>query len=378
MFSRSFILLSGLLLLYSGFTTAEPVVVPTIIAKAYILQDFQSGTILLEKNIKERIEPASLTKLMTAYLIFQELKAGRVHLNDMVKISQKAWRMGGSRMYLEVETSVELELLLKGMIIQSGNDASVALAEFVAGSEESFVNLMNQRAKTLGLTGTHYMNVTGMPDEQHYTTTYDLAQMARTLITDFPDYYSRWYSEKEFTYNNITQTNRNTLLWDDKTVDGMKTGFTKTAGYCLIASAKRGNMRLISIVMGAENEKIRSVETQKMLDYGFRYFETYQLYEANFPLNTEKVWQGDQNKLKLGLSSPLYVTIPKGQYSQLKAILHLNKQIVAPVEVGSPQGTLKIYLGDRILTEQPLIALSAVAVGNFFQRLLDSILLKFQ
>ncbi|OQW95003.1 MAG: serine-type D-Ala-D-Ala carboxypeptidase, partial [Beggiatoa sp. IS2] len=336
---------------------------PPITSRTAILQDFNSGQVLLAKNADERVEPASLTKLMTAYLIFQVLNSKRIALTDTVKISEKAWRMSGSRTYLDLNTTVPVEILLKGMIIQSGNDASVALAEYVGGSEEKFVELMNQQAKKLGLANTHYMNSTGLPDPQHYSTTRDLARIAQAIIQDFPDYY-RWYSEKEFTYNKITQQNRNTLLWQDNSVDGMKTGYTESAGYCLVAAAKRGNARLISVIMGADSQRIRAQESQNMLDYGFRAFESYLLYPENQVLNTERIWQGHTSKLPLGLAAPLYVTVPRGQYAQLKVTVHVNQHILAPVEVGEIQGSLRVSLGRQILTERPLIALQSVTVGN--------------
>jgi len=246
---------------------------PELSAPAYILQDFYSGKVLMKQNADQRFEPASLTKLMTAYLVFKKLKAGKIKLTDEVLISEKAWRMIGSKMYIEVGKRVPVELLIKGMVIQSGNDASVALAEFVAGTEDAFAALMNQEAQRLGLTNSHFTNSTGIPGEQHYSSAHDLVRLARSLIRDFPEYY-HWYSELEFTYNNIKQHNRNVLLWRDPSVDGVKTGYTKAAGYCLIASAKRGKMRLISVVMGAESKKKRHSDSEEMLNYGFHFFET--------------------------------------------------------------------------------------------------------
>lgn len=371
--------LFSLILLTPNLTQATLTLVPTppnISADAYLLEDFHSQQTLMEKNADKQIKPASLTKLMTAYLVFEELRAHNIQLTDRVKISEKAWRMPGSRMYLEVDTTVPVEQLLKGMIIQSGNDASVALAEFVAGSEEAFVDLMNNRAQSLGLNHTHYTNSTGLPDDRQYTTARDLAQMTRALIKNFPQYY-HWYSEREFTYNNITQSNRNLLLWRDQTVDGVKTGYTEGAGYCLVSSAKRGYMRLISIVMGAESKKTRIVESQKMLDYGFRFFETYQLYKAHEVLNTERIWQGEQDKLQLGLEVPLYVTIPKGQYEQLNATLHVDKQIMAPITAGQTYGHLRITLGEQLISQRPLIALASVNSGHLWKRMVDYVLLLF-
>jgi D-alanyl-D-alanine carboxypeptidase (penicillin-binding protein 5/6) len=349
---------------------------PQINATAYILQDYNSSQILMEKNADTRVEPASLTKLMTAYIIFQQLRAGKVKLTDKVRISEKAWRMPGSRMYVKVDTDVSVELLLKGLIIQSGNDASVALAEFIAGTEEAFATLMNEQAKIMGLNNTHYMNSTGLPDNQHYTTARDLVHLSQTLVYDFPEYY-HWYSEHEFTYNKITQPNRNLLLRRDSSVDGLKTGHTKAAGYCLVASAKRGEMRLISVLLGAKSKRARARETEKILDYGFRFFESYPLYKAKQPLDTESVWKGNKNELQLGLSKPLSVTVPKGQYKQLSAKMYIDKYIMAPVVAGKKYGTLKISLANKVILERPLVALTSVEVGNIWNRLVDSFLLFF-
>lgn len=354
--------------------------VPAVAARAYILQDFHSKRILMEKNSDLRVEPASLTKLMTAYLTFEALQSGKLKLTDSIKISENAHKMSGSRMYLEKNTDVPVELLVKGMIIQSGNDASVALAEFLGGGkEEVFVVAMNEKAKALGLSNTHYVNSTGLPDAQHYSTTQDLARLAQALIERFPEYY-HWYSEKTFSYHNITQTNRNLLLWRDPTVDGMKTGYTESAGYCLVSSAKRDNMRLISVVVGTENPKARAAESQKMLDYGFRFFETVSLYKAQEALKQEKVWQGVESgaNVTLGLAQPLSITIPRGQYSQLNINLFANKRMLAPVKVGDVQGNLKITLGNQLIAERPVIALSSIEAGNLWRRLVDYFLLKFE
>ena len=350
---------------------------PPIAARAYILQDFHSGETLMANHADERLEPASLTKLMTAYLVFQKLQANKIQLTQPVKISETAWRMTGSRMYLEVGTSVAIEDLLQGMIIQSGNDASMALAELMAGSEAAFVSLMNQQAQQLGLTNTHYTNSTGLPHEQHYSTARDLAMMAKRLIQDFPEYYRRWYSKREFTYNNITQPNRNQLLWQDPTVDGVKTGYTTSAGYCLISSAQRGHMRLIAVVMGNKSSKERTQESKEMLDYGFRFFETYPLYQAKQPLTTERVWQGKVNQIQLGLGETLYVTLPKDQQQQLNASIKVDKYLKAPIEAGKSYGTLKINLGEQVITKRPIVALASVEPGQLWKKLTDSFLLFF-
>ncbi|MCV6637360.1 D-alanyl-D-alanine carboxypeptidase family protein [Candidatus Albibeggiatoa sp. nov. NOAA] len=350
---------------------------PSISAKSYILQDFHSEQILLEKNTKQRLEPASLTKLMTAYVVFSALKEGHIKLEDEVHISKKAWQMKGSRMYLERDSTVTVEELIKGMIIQSGNDASMALAEYVAGDEENFVKLMNEQAKVLGLSDTQYMNSTGLSNTGHYSTAYDLATMARAIIRDFPDYY-RWYSEKEYTHNNITQSNRNLLLWRDNSVDGMKTGYTDNAGYCLIASAKRDGMRLISVVLGAGNKKERATQSQKLLDFGYRFYKTYKLYPARQAITSERVWKGSSRNVNLGLVKPLYITIPKGQYQNLKATLQIDNQIIAPVYQSREYGMLKISLQDKLLLSRPLVALNGVDSGNVLQQLVDYLWLQFQ
>ncbi len=372
-------------LLYPLQTVATPILVappPPISAHAYLLIDFHSGKVLMEKNAEERVDPASLTKLMTAYLVFQKISRDKIKLTDTVIISEKAWRMTGSRMYLEIDSHVSVELLLKGMIIQSGNDASLALAEFVGGTEAAFATLMNEQAQRLGLTNTHYTNSTGLPDEQHYSSARDTARLAQALIQDFPEYY-RWYSEREFTYNSITQYNRNRLLRQPPSVagmevDGMKTGYTEAAGYCLVASARLGEMRLISVVMGTKSESARTRMSEKMLDYGFRFFETYRLYKALDPIDTERVWQGHISQLQLGLSEPLYVTVPNGEYDPLKAILRIDKYIMAPVKAFEPQGTLEIRLLDgEVISSRPVVALSSIEKGPLWKRLIDSFLLLF-
>ena len=332
----------------------------------------------MKKNADERIEPASLTKLMTAYLVFQKLRIGKIKLTDKVKISEKAQNMSEytSRMYLEVGTEVQVELLLKGMIIQSGNDASIALAELIGGTEEAFATLMNAQAQRLGLKNTHYMNSTGLPSEEHYSSASDTALLAYALVRHFPEYY-RWYSEREFTFNEITQKNRNLLLRRDPSVDGIKTGHTSGAGYCLAASAKRGEMRLISVIMGAKSEKARAKASEKMLDYGFRFFDTYSLYKAHEPLDLERVWYGKATLLQLGLEKSLYVTVPENQYKQLNATLYIDKYIMAPVVAGKTYGTLKIHLGNQVISERPLIALSSIEKGSFWKRLIDSFSLFF-
>ncbi|NOY62093.1 MAG: D-alanyl-D-alanine carboxypeptidase [Gammaproteobacteria bacterium] len=348
--------------------------VPSIIARAYFIQDHNSGYVIAEKRADERMEPASLTKLMTAYVVFSELESGSIQLSDQVLVSEKAWRMPGSRMFIEVNKEVSLENLLKGLIIQSGNDASVALAEHVAGSEDAFAALMNQHAQALGMTGTHFVNSAGLPDKDHYTTARDMARLANALIRQFPDHY-QWYSTREFTFNGITQYNRNKLLWRDKSVDGIKTGFTDSAGYCLVTSAQRNGMRLVSVVLGAKSEEGRAQESQKLLNYAFRFFETHRLYSANKTLSSARIWKGEVEQLPLGVSDDLYVTIPRGQYAQLASTINVKPSIVAPAVAGQNYGTLSIKLNGEGVAERPLVALRSVGEGGVLQRLIDEVML---
>jgi D-alanyl-D-alanine carboxypeptidase (penicillin-binding protein 5/6) len=357
----------------SAAITPNPTV-PTIAAKSYILQDFASGRIIAEQNSQQRLPPASITKLMTAYVVSHELLVGNITLEDDVLISEKAWRMVGSRSFIEVNTKVPVEVLLRGMIIQSGNDAAVALAEHIAGSEETFAQMMNQYAQQLGMIDTNYRNSTGLPDPEHYTTAKDIAILSAAIIRDFPDHY-KWYAEKEYTYNNITQHNRNKLLWRDSTVDGLKTGHTEEAGYCLAASAKRSGMRLISVVLGTRSENARAQETQKLFNYGFRFFETHDLYKAGHQVTTSKIWKGSEKELALGLAESLAVTVPRGRYKELVASTKLQQPIVAPVAKGSVLGEVEIRLDNKLVATQPLIALTAIEEGSWWRRILDSILM---
>ncbi len=349
---------------------------PQVAAKNYLLIDFNSGQILAEKGADAKIEPASITKLMTSYVVYSEIESGRLNLDEKVVISEKAWRMGGSRMYLDVNSKVSVELLLKGLIIQSGNDASVALAEHVAGGEDAFVDLMNQYAANLGMTNTHYKNSTGWPDAEHLTSARDIATLAKAFIRDFPERY-KGYSEKVFTYNNIKQYNRNKLLWRDKSVDGLKTGHTESAGYCLVSSAKRVDMRLISVVLGTDSEKARASVSQSLLNYGFRFYETHKLYAAGEALKQSRVWQGDKEKVALGLANDLHVTIPRGAYKQMDALMNIDANITAPLKKGSQLGEVRIVLNDDELASVPLIALQRVEKGSLFQIAKDYILKLF-
>ncbi len=373
MVKNIFILLIGQLLIscfvYAG-VTAIPAP-PSIKANAYLLQDFDSGKILASDNIDQRSSPASLTKMMTAYVVSGELAAGRISQDDEVLVSEKAWKMPGSRMFIEVNKKVLLSDLLQGMIIQSGNDASVALAEYVSGSEEVFAELMNQYANALGMTNSHFVNSTGLPDEQHYTTAKDMAILAEALLRDAPEIYAL-HSVKEFTFNNITQQNRNRLLWRDPSVDGIKTGHTVAAGFCLVVSAKKDKMRLISVVMGAGSDSTRAKASQSLLAYGFRFFETQKIYSADEKITSTKVWKGDSEELALGINTDLYITFPRGQKNQLTTKFGLSNQYIAPLNKGDVQGSLKISFADNIVAEEKLIALQSVDEGSIIARLKDS------
>ena len=349
---------------------------PQLAATAWILMDAHSGKIITEHNADKRIPPASLTKMMTSYLLEYELKQGNVALNDQVRISVKAWRTPGSRMFIREGTYVSVSDLLRGVIIQSGNDASVAIAEHLAGSEESFADIMNQHAHVMGMNNTQFRNATGLPEEGHYSSARDLAMLSRVKILDYPEHYTI-YSEREFTYNNITQSNRNRLLWRDNTVDGLKTGHTDDAGYCLAASAEREGMRLISVVMGARSDEGRAQESQKLLTYGFRYFETKRLYEQYQVLNKAKIWKGTIDNIQLGLTEDLYATLPRGHLGDLRADMQINPNIKAPISAGTELGTLIIILGDEIITQKPLVALDNIPKAGFFKSLWHSLVMFF-
>jgi D-alanyl-D-alanine carboxypeptidase (penicillin-binding protein 5/6) len=347
---------------------------PEVAASSYQLIDFHSGRVLAEKDADKRLEPASLTKILTAYTVFRELKQGNISLDDTVLISEKAWRTPGSRMFVEVGKRVKITDLIKGMIIQSGNDACVALAEHIAGSESTFAQLMNNHAKRLGMTHSHFVNSTGLPHEDHYTTAADIAKVAMATIREFPEYY-QWYSQKSFVFNDIEQHNRNKLLWRDKSVDGMKTGHTEAAGYCLVASALRENMRLVTVVMGTKSEEARAQASQSLLNYGFRFYETHRLYAAGEVLNRARVWKGSEEKLPLGLTTDLNVTIPRHQYKNLDASMEIEPRIMAPVQAGQALGEVRVTLEGEPVTTASLVALKEVGEGNLWQQIKDSALL---
>lgn len=371
-----FILLSA----YFNSAIAAPALIPApprVNAKAYLLIDHNSGHVLAERNADKKIEPASLTKLMTAYVVLYEIDRGGISLEDEVKISEKAWRMGGSRMFIRVNTLVSVKDLLKGLIIQSGNDASVALAEHIANNESSFVELMNQHAERLNMNATHFNNSTGWPDKNHYTTARDLSIISQAIINDFPKHYSE-YKQKEYTYNNIRQYNRNRLLWLDDRVDGLKTGHTEAAGYCLISSAKNNNMRLISVVTGTNKDDARIAASRKLLNYGFRFFETSLIHQANSEITNLRVWKGEEENVSLGIAKNLYVTMPKGMSKKIKNNIKVEAMIEAPVAEGQSYGQLNIMLGDKQLATQNLIALSSIKEGGIWRKLVDNIKLMFQ
>lgn len=349
---------------------------PSVGGESYVLMDFASGRMLIEREPNMRVEPASITKIMTAYAVFRELRSGEMSLDEEVVISENAWRTAGSRMFVEVGTKVTVEDLLEGIIIQSGNDASVALAEHVAGSEDAFAGLMNHYADELGLTDTHFTNSTGLPHESHYTTARDVAILSRALIEEFPDYYA-WFADKEFTYNGIRQHNRNSLLWRDPAVDGLKTGHTESAGYCLATSAKRDGMRLISVLMGANSEKQRADDSQALLNYGFRFFESHRLYEAGKPLENFTVWKGEADQVSAGVRQNIHVAIPRGRYEDLEATMDLASRIMAPVSEGQELGTLHVTLDGEVLASAPLVTLESVPRGSWWTRMTDGVSLWF-
>ncbi|MFW1676614.1 D-alanyl-D-alanine carboxypeptidase family protein [Pontibacter sp. JAM-7] len=347
---------------------------PQIAARAYLVMDADTGKIIAAKDQGKPFPPASLTKMMTAYILEYELNKGNVSEDDLVLVSEKAWRTAGSRMFIREGTQVRLGDLIKGIVIQSGNDASVAVAEHIAGSESAFADLMNQHATLLGMENSYFMNATGLPAENHYASAQDLAILAKAIIRQFPQHYSI-YSEKYFTYNNIKQPNRNKLLWRDKTVDGLKTGHTEEAGYCLVASAERDGMRLITVVMGTSDEEARARESQKLLSYAFRYYRTHKLYDADKVLNTAKVWSGAQNQVNIGIDQPLFVTIPRGQADKLEATMDIDRVIKAPVEQGQVYGKVRVTLEGEAVAEVPLVALNSVNEGGLMKRIWHAILL---
>jgi D-alanyl-D-alanine carboxypeptidase (penicillin-binding protein 5/6) len=355
---------------------------PTLGATGYILIDADSGQILVEKNSHEKLPPASLTKMMTSYVLSAELTAGRVDKSDMVTISEAAWAQnptfnGSSLMWIEVGTEVKLADLHRGIIISSGNDASVAVAEYLANNEDEFANLMNKHAQLLGMKDTQFKNSHGLPAADQYSSAFDLALLAKAIIQNHPEDY-KIYKEREFTYNQIRQPNRNRLLWRDPSVDGLKTGYTKEAGYCLVASAKKSGMRLISVVMGTKSTAARERDTQRLLAYGFRFYETHTLYAPGTELSTAKVWGGEEDIVNLGVSEAINLTIPRGRHQDIEAVMAIDSALKAPVLMGAEYGELTIKLDDEVLYTAPLVAQSSVEEGGFLKRLWHGIWLFFQ
>ena len=349
---------------------------PQLSARSYVLMDYASGEVLASQNDHEQVPPASLTKLMTAYIAEQEIAAGNIKLTDMVTISEKAWRAEGSRMFLEVNKQVFVEDLLRGIIIQSGNDASTAIAEYIAGSESAFADLMNEQAAIIGMKDTHFVNATGLPDDQQFSSAYDMALLAQAIISNCPNTY-HMYKEKWFIWNDIRQPNRNRLLWWDDSVDGLKTGHTESAGYCLVASAEKNNMRLISVVMGAKTDAIRAEESKQLFTYGFRFFESKEIFPANTELLRQPVWKGHVNEVGIGVIEPLRIVVARDEHENLETIVDINSTIIAPVTAGQAVGTVKIMSGDKVLVEHPVVALQNIEEGGWWTRFWDSIWLFF-
>ena len=346
---------------------------PSVAAKAFVLMDHNSGKILASKNENEMRPPASLTKLMTSYVIFKRLKEGFITLDEEVKISEKAWKTRGSRSFIEIGKMIKLEVLLQGMIIQSGNDASVALAEHIAGSEGTFVLFMNDYAQQIGMKNSNFENASGLPNDKQYTTAKDMAILSSAMIREFPDYY-KWYSQKEFTYNNITQPNRNKLLSRDSTVDGLKTGWTEKAGYCLVTSANRVGMRLVSVVLGSASSVTRTAETEKLLDYGFRFFETQSVNDISHQV---PVYKSKKANIKVGVSDLSFLTLPRNQFKYTTQTINLLGDLVAPISQGDQLGTLVISFGNEDLKTFSLIALEDAIEAGFFSKMIDTVKLLF-
>ena len=360
------------------FAQTRPVPAPPIIgATSYLMIDAKSGYELASLKPDNPVPPASLTKLMTTYVVFNALKEGQITLDSEVTISEKAWRMQGSRMFVEVGKRVRVEDLLLGVIVQSGNDASVALAEFVAGSESVFAEMMNQSAQALGMYSTHFVNATGLPHDDHYSTARDLATLARTIIKEFPDYYA-WHSMKEFQWGDIKQPNRNRLLWRDDSVDGLKTGHTEAAGYCLVASAKRDGMRVVSVVVGTSSDKARIDGSQALLNYGFRFFETHLLYKAGEEIARARIWKSANEYTPLGVMEDLYITVPRGTYDSLESVHNMPTILMAPVATGQPLAEIKVSLNGSDIVHEQLRALEDNPGGSFWQRTVDAVKLWFE
>src|SRR3989441_8267575 len=367
---RSIVLVLFLVCTLAQAAALQP---PPVVGRSWIIGDLSSDQILASEKPDERVEPASLTKLMSAYLVFAALREKKISPEQQVTVSARAWRAPGSRMFVEPRRPVAVEELIRGMVVQSGNDACIALAEAIAGSEEVFAQMMNREAARLGMKNTHFMNSTGLADAQHYSTAQDLYLLAAALIRDFPAEYGQYYSQKEFRYNNITQPNRNRLLWLDPTVDGVKTGHTEAAGYCLIASSKRGPRRLLSVLMGSTSESGRAQESQKLLNWGYQFFDSVKLFGSGEAVRTLEVWKGASRAVKAGVKGELYVTVPKGEADKLKAELVAQQPLIAPIAKGQRVGTLRLALDGKPLAEYPLLALEPVGAAGIFGRAWDTL-----
>jgi serine-type D-Ala-D-Ala carboxypeptidase (penicillin-binding protein 5/6) len=365
--------LAALLLVFSLTAGAAAPKPPGVIGKAWMIGDLSSGQLLASQRPDERFEPASLTKLMTAYVVFAALREKKVSLEQQVNVSPRAWKAAGSRMYLEPRKPVTLDELIRGMVVQSGNDACIALAEVVAGNEQAFAQMMNREAARLGMKNTRFMNSTGLPDAQQYSTAQDLYLLAAALIRDFPNEYAQYYSQKEFRYNNISQPNRNRLLWIDPSVDGMKTGHTEAAGYCLVASSRRGGRRLLSVLLGSTSEATRAQESLKLLNWGYQFYDSVKLYAAATPVKSIDVWKGAARSVNVGVGSDLFVTVPKGEADKLKAELVSQQPLVAPLAKGQRVGVLRVTHDGKLFGEYPLVALEPVAQAGFFGRTWDTL-----
>ncbi|MBU0501276.1 MAG: D-alanyl-D-alanine carboxypeptidase [Gammaproteobacteria bacterium] len=368
---------SLLALAISQATAAFSIPPPDVKAEGYILIDVQGGDVLAEKNADKPLEPASLTKIMTAYVVFHELKEGNIKLQDLATISEAAWRTGGSKMFVEVGKQVSIEDLIMGMVIQSGNDASLALAEHIGGNMGTFARLMNEHAKRLGMTNSNFLNPEGLPEPNHLTTARDLAKLTAAMIREFPEYYA-WFAIKEFTYHGITQPNRNNLLWKDPSVDGVKTGHTEAAGYCLVASSKREDTRLVSVLLGAKSIKQRESESQALLNYGFNFFENSKVLAANQPAGKATLWKGEKATVDAGVAKDLLVTLPRRQKKKLETVLKLADHIEAPITKGTAVGEIEVMIDGKLVKTAPLIALEDVKEGGIFTRMADGLILWFK
>ena len=375
---RKILALLAFVVVSSNVLAQQLPVPPTLAAKSWLLLEMGSGQVLTAEKPDERIEPASLTKLMTAYLTFAALRQKTIALDTPITVSQKAWKTGGSKMFIRVDTQVPVEDLIKGMIVQSGNDACVALAEAIAGSEESFAQMMNREAKRLGMANSNFTNSTGLPDPQLYTTARDLATLASALIRDFPEEYKKYYSMKEFRYNNITQPNRNRLLFMDSSVDGVKTGHTEGAGYCLVSSALRDNRRLLSVVLGTKSDATRASESLKLLNWGFQSYDAVTLFAKDQPVATLRVWKGTQKTVKAGFDRPFMIAVPRGYADKVKSEFTPQPRLIAPIQAGQQLGTLKVTIDGKVYGEYPVLALENVDLIGIFGRTIDSVLLWFE